>query len=206
VRRLAVLLASIFVVGSFLASLFMVLFPYENLASDELRKDDWLAVAAPAVLGLAVATLILVVKRKTAWAAMSAAAQALIALLGLRFALRELSDGSDTQLVVLVLSIAVAGIGAVTASFAEQADTYVVLDRASVWNVVWPLSPEATSNGSSPRAGRTSRAAVLAGIAPPSHIPRPGQMSPSPRSRRSAPRAPTLDSARPGFGVRRPSG
>ena len=60
--------------------------------------------------------------------------------------------------------------------------------------------------GSDPRAGPTSTAAVLAGIAPPSHIPGPDRMSPSPRSRRRSPRVPTRGSALPGLHVGRPSG
>ena len=125
VRALAVTLASTFVVGSALAALYMVFaawFPYENLSSNELQEDDWLALAAPAVLGLAVATLIFVVKRKTVWAALSLTAEAVIGLLALRFALSELSDRSDTELIVFVLSIGFIGLCAVIASFAQEAN------------------------------------------------------------------------------------
>jgi hypothetical protein len=125
-RTLAVVLAAAFVIGSALAALLMVFaawFPYENLSSEELQKDDWLAPAAPAVLGLAVATLIFVVKRKTIWAALSLAAQAVIGLLALRFALSELSDGSDTELIVFALSIGCVGLCAVIASFGQEANT-----------------------------------------------------------------------------------
>jgi len=126
VRTLAVALAAAFVIGSALAALLMVFaawFPYDNLSSEELQKDDWLALAAPAVLGLAVATLIFVVKRKTIWAALSLAAQAVIGLLALAFALSELSDGSDAELIVFALSIACVGLCAVIASFGQKANT-----------------------------------------------------------------------------------
>jgi hypothetical protein len=125
VRTLAVVLAGLFVAGSALAALYMVFaawFPYENLSSDELQEDDWLAIAAPAVFGLALATLYFIVKRNTAWAALSLVAQAVIGLLVLRFALNELSDQSDTELIVFALSIGFVGLCAVIASFGQQAN------------------------------------------------------------------------------------
>ena len=109
-----------------MAALYMVFaawFPYENLSSEELQQDDWLALAAPAVLGLAVAMLIFVVKRKTVWAALSLAGQAVVGLLALRFALTELSDRSDTELIVFALSIGIVGLCAVIASFGQEANT-----------------------------------------------------------------------------------
>ena len=126
VRSLAVVLASVFVVGSGLAALYMVFaawFPYENLSSDELREDDWLALAALAVLGLAVATLIFVVKRRPLWAGLSLVAEAAIGLLALRFALIELSDRSDTELILFVCSIGLVGLCAVIVSYASEANT-----------------------------------------------------------------------------------
>jgi drug/metabolite transporter (DMT)-like permease len=125
VRSLALVFASIFLGGSLLAALFMVLaaaFPYENTSSEGLRKDDWLALAAPVLLGLAVGTLAFVVKRKSTCAALAVAASAVIGLLALRFSLHELSDRSDTWLIVLALSMGFAGVCAVSASFAEQTD------------------------------------------------------------------------------------
>jgi hypothetical protein len=47
-------------------------------------------------------------------------AYAIVGFLALRFALTNLSDRSDTALVVFALSIGIAGLCAVTASFAER--------------------------------------------------------------------------------------
>lgn len=126
VRTLAVTLAITFVVGSAVAALYMVFaawFPYENLSSDELQKDDWLAPVAPVVLLLAVATLVLVVKHRPLWAAVSFVAQAVVGLLVLRFALRELSDRSDDELIAFALSIGFVGLCAVIASFGQRTNT-----------------------------------------------------------------------------------
>lgn len=123
-RALAVFSASILVVASVFAALLMwfsAWFPYENLSSGELRKDDWLAPAGLAVLGLAVATLVFVVTRRPVWAACSFAAQAVIGVVALRFALRELSDNSDGKLIVFALSVVLVGTCAVIASLAAEA-------------------------------------------------------------------------------------
>jgi hypothetical protein len=58
----------------------------------------------------------------------------------------------------------------------------------------------------SPRAVVISTTAALAGTSQPSHTPAPDRMFPSPHPRRSAPRAPTPDTAPPGSGARQPSG
>jgi len=123
VRNLALFLSWVFVVVSALAALWMVFaawFPYENLSSEELHEDDWLAVAGPTLLVLAGGTLVFVMKRRPIWAALAYTAYAIVGFLALRFALINLSDRSDTALVVFALSIGIVGLLAVTASFDER--------------------------------------------------------------------------------------
>ena len=113
----------VFVAVSALAAVWMVFaawFPYENLSSEELREDDWLAVAGPTLFVLAGSTLAFVTNRRPIWAAFAYMAHAIVGFLALRFALTNLSDSSDTALVAVALPIGVAGLLAVTASFDER--------------------------------------------------------------------------------------
>ena len=69
----------------------------ERAGPDEHQEDDWLSLAAPTVLGLAVETLMFVVRRRPFWAALSLAAEAVIGVPALGFALNELSARSETE-------------------------------------------------------------------------------------------------------------
>ena len=121
-RSLSVTLASLFVGGCAVAAFLMVFaawFPYENLSSAELQKDDWLALAAPVLLLLAAATLVAVVKRRAAWAIVSFVGVAALGLVVVRFAVVELSDSSDGEVTVFAAGIGVVGAGAVITSVCE---------------------------------------------------------------------------------------
>ena len=122
-RALSVSLASFFLVVCSLAALLMVFsawFPYENMSAAELGQDDWLAWAAPFLLGFAVATLAAVVKRRPVLATASFAGVAVLGFVVLRFALIEISDNSDTEVTAFALTIGVVGAAAVITSFGQR--------------------------------------------------------------------------------------
>ena len=117
--------ASLFVVATVLAALMLIVLPalpYENVSPDERQELDWLAVAGPTLLGLAIATIRFVWISRPVWAAFSYAAYAIVGLFVLRFILTELSQHGDTALLAFAFFIGIAGLLAVVASFGSHAN------------------------------------------------------------------------------------
>jgi fucose 4-O-acetylase-like acetyltransferase len=119
VRIAAYLFAVAFAVASGLAAAYMVFaafFPYENLSEEELAKDDWLALAAVVLFALACATAVLIASGQRAWALVTYVGHAVVGGAALLFALRELSDSSDHELIVFAALVSFTGFVAVVLS------------------------------------------------------------------------------------------
>jgi lysylphosphatidylglycerol synthetase-like protein (DUF2156 family) len=116
-RPLALALALAYLVENVVAGyllFFFATFPFENTAEDRSNQDWPLAVGAVLVL-LAMVTLIAVIVKRRGWAAVTFAANAVLALALLSWPLGQ-SDHSDGKLVAWTLAIELTGLSAIALS------------------------------------------------------------------------------------------
>jgi hypothetical protein len=103
------------------AMLFVATFPWENQSPEDAASDNWLLVAAPLVLGLAIAfsVAIFVQRVPVAIPHIFLAAEFGVAAVVLRYALGK-SDHSDGKLLLVAVAAAATGIGAGIAAHRHQ--------------------------------------------------------------------------------------
>lgn len=99
------------------AMCFFATFPWENQSPEDAASDNWLLVAAPLLLGLAIAftVAIFVPRVPVAISLIFLAAEFAVAAVVLRYALGK-SDHSDGQLLLAAVAAAASGIAAAIAA------------------------------------------------------------------------------------------